>query len=275
MNPPFLRSGSLPSKSLPAFFAFGAPLCAFAAVMLVAFAFAFAGLVGTSVIIGLIAFAAPLGPALEGRKLLIRGFDLLHQASAANARGDTATAKAASLRVLETVYRADFRAAAIFQLACASEGTEGSEDAAHLFLLARATLPSGLKTAAVRRFGALVGARAAINWAAIDRLREARDSLLEAQADLAAYHGGLFSNATPYGHGRLDVVLNELDGRCRPAPLVSLASAFVALRGGDRQAAMEIVKRDGHGIAAALAPKDRALLELVSREASAQLVDAS
>lgn len=259
-----VRRIAVPPVALPAFYLIGLPLLIFLALVHVALVFGVLGEPTGAFVSALGALFLPAIPIFVARSKLLQGGILLRDAQAANERGDTATATRAATRILQTVYRADVRASAIFHLATASARTGAHVEAAELFLAALAALPPSLKTGETRRVTAIACARAAMHAALAGMHERATTALTRAEEARAEYRGGFSVQTTTYGHHRLDAVLAMLEGRRAPEPFLHLATVVVAARTGDHATARGILEREGPALSQILAPLDRTILDDVA-----------
>lgn len=177
--------------------------------------------------------------------------------------------------VLKTVFRADYRVSAYYLLGLAAEHAGCFEEAARLFTQGDASLPALVASLPARRARSLMHSHAAINWAALGRVAEARASLSRCHQALGPHQVGVLDalrvDDSHFGQMGLAAQLNELEGRRDPRPLAALAGAFVALRSGDHYAALDMVTREGPALTYGLSPDERVLLSRIASEANMQL----
>lgn len=223
---------------------------------------------------GLLAGLVFFGSVVAAWVFIFRGRSLLKRAEQSFFAGNFMAVTDDAFFVLRTVFRADYRATALYLLGLAAERAGCFEEAAALFTRGVAAMPAMLGSVPARRARALMHAHAAINWAALGRAHEARASLGLCHQALGPRHAGvmdIFMDDSHFGQLGVAALLNELEGRRDPRPLAALAGAFVALRSGDHYAALDMVTREGPALSYGLGPDERVLLARISSEANAQL----
>ena len=207
--------------------------------------------------------------------LVLRARGQLGRAHEALFAGNYMAVTVHAFAVLQTVFRADYRVVALYLLGLSAERAGCFEEAAQLFTRGEAGMPSTLGNGPARRARSLMHSHAAINWAALGRVHEARASLARCHQALGPQQvsvlDALRSDDSHFGELGIAAQLNELEGRRDPRPLAALAGAFVALRSGDHYAALDMVTREGPALTYGLAPEERVLLSRIASEARMQL----
>ncbi|MFO0665022.1 MAG: hypothetical protein U0174_13795 [Polyangiaceae bacterium] len=264
-----------PSRVMASLWLFGGMLGAPGLLGVLAAVFSALELEALAIACGAFAFVVFTGVVVLAWVFILRGRTHLQQAEQAYFAGDFMTVTTRCFTVLRTVFRADYRATALYLMALSAEKSGSFEEAARLFTRASDALPAMLSTLSARRVRALAYSHAAINWAALGRVPDARNALSLCHRALGPQQSSLLDafrmDDSHFGAAGLATLLNELEGRRDPRPLAALAGAFVALRNGDHYAALDMVTRESPALAYGLAPDERALLTRIAGEANMQL----
>ncbi len=266
------RLRSVPTRAMPAIVLFGGML---GAPMLLGVLAGVAGSLGVdalAAIFGLLAFGCFLGFVIFGWVSIFTASSRITRAEQAVQMGDYESATRDAMRVIKTVFRSDYQMGALFVLALTAERLGAFAEAGVLFARALDMIPAMAATRPGSRARALLGAHAAIDFAAAGDRARAQQMLARCNMAIGAVYmpsSGLGSLFDDSGMGALGInsMLNKIEGARDPRPLAVLASMVVAYKDGQLGQAAQLFAVEQASIGWGLAPHERALAERIHADA--------
>jgi hypothetical protein len=265
------RVRNVPSRAVPALLLFGGIFGAPALLGGLGTALLAAGLEGVGAVLLLLAGVVFFGGVVLAWVSIFSASGRVRRAEQALYAGDFETATREALRVVKTVFRADYQMGALFVLALAAERIGAFAEAGALFARALDAIPAMAAQRPGARARALLAAHAAIDFAAAGDRPRAHAMLSRCHMALGGLalptsgFGALFDDSYMGSLG-INSLLGAFENRRDPRPLAVLASMLVAFKDGQHAQAAQIYAVERPSIEHGLAPNERALAERLQSE---------
>lgn len=203
---------------------------------------------------------------------LLRGARRAEEATRAWYQGRYPEARTKATSALHTVMRADIRTRALHALGLAAEAEGAFEEAADRFQRALGAMPAFAAPVHKRKAQVVILAHRAFCLAILGRVPEAEALLMEANRLYGNQGRGaadMFLDDASWGMGHASVnhAVMYLEAGREPRAVLALGWAMVFHRRGDGRALHDLCERERDLIAAALLPRERALLDRLRGDA--------